>query len=736
MTQDQYNDLVNTVQQLTEKTDTLTDSIARVDTKVENTKYVTRLLDVNVQYPAENDVLVYDKTGKWKNAQYDEIGLQPGEGGESNVYVIGIGDDTSPTNENVYSAARTIEDWVSSKNDDIVEGSLTFNEGKTIYIDNIRSRDASEGTDLGNGFIYKIKSGGKSYIEIDDLAVRGAAMFNTLEIKKITSVGGNLIVSPASNNIIRVEETTQLYEDQYQPVYRCYFRNKDEKDGGDTEQIKTDFQVGDLAKIQQFNVAVGVNEGAKNRYYWGRVLGVGEDYIDLSKTDVDPSTNTQPAEGDALVQYGNKNNVKRQNVISITTYADNAPAIQMYQGINSYSTDGKAIIEMAYDTAQAQQQAYMNVYGRMYVGAKDKSSYMQFDPTENGGRGKVKIKAEVVFEGTDDVATEYIQNSVNSSVSSNNDTFAHQLGYSNYNDLVAKAEAEQTIISGGYIRTSLIRTNELFANVGNFVKELHVGLISGGNYHFNVSTTGKLEIKNNSNIVQFSVDETGYMVANAAKLNGQITSTSGSIGKFTINDAGLYTSDSSAKIELSSTKLTTVIKPEGIELTATSSADDEYAALKINNRTTYELSTAINAHGMLNILGNSLPSSGYYNNIVKSSPAIIIGTVPGYNLINANMGNSSIYLPTISQYETKGIDIKQISDTIFAFGYVKVIISHQTTGKGFLKSRDDSARLYDWNGQQINELDMSAGDSVELILFVNDDSGYSWQIISLMRSGN
>ena len=432
MTQDQYNDLVNTVQQLTEKTDTLADSIARVDTKVENTKYVTRLLDVNVQYPAENDVLVYDKTGKWKNAQYDEIGLQPGEGGESNVYVIGIGDDTSPTNENVYSAARTIEDWVSSKNDDIVEGSLTFNEGKTIYIDNIRSRDASEGTDLGNGFIYKIKSGGKSYIEIDDLAVRGAAMFNTLEIKKITSVGGNLIVSPASNNIIRVEETTQLYEDQYQSVYRCYFRNKDEKDGGDTEQIKTDFQVGDLAKIQQFNVAVGVNEGAKNRYYWGRVLGVGEDYIDLSKTDVDSNTNTQPAEGDALVQYGNRDNIKRQNVISITTYADNAPAIQMYQGINSYSTDGKAIIEMAYDTAQAQQQAYMNVYGRMYVGSKDKSSYVQFDPTENSGRGKVTVKADIEIisgSGYNNLADKPdINGMISSANSESSNNFAKTLG--------------------------------------------------------------------------------------------------------------------------------------------------------------------------------------------------------------------------------------------------------------------------------------------------------------------
>lgn len=476
MTQDEYNDLVNTVQQLTEKTDTLADSIARVDAKVENTKYVTRLLDVSVQYPAENDVLVYDKTGKWKNMQYDEIGLGQGEGGESNVYVIGIGDDTSPTNENVYAAARTIEDWVSSKNDDVVEGSLTFNEGKTIYIDNIQSRNASEGTDLGSGFICKIKSSGKSYIEVDDLAVRGAAMFNTLEIKKITSIGGNLVISPASNNIIRVEETTQLYEDEYQSVYRCYFRNKDEKDGGNTEQIKTDFQAGDLAKIQQFNVAEGVNEGAKNRYYWGKVLGVGEDYIDLSKTDVDPSTNTQPAEGDALVQYGNKNDVKRQNVISLTTYADNAPAMQMYQGINDYSTDGKAIIEMAYDTAQSQQQAYMNVYGRMYVGTKDKStSYVKYDPTENGGKGLLTVKAKLIVESDD---------------------------------------GDVTLIEGGKIKTNLIDVDKVIADIGIWTNQIQVG-------------------------DNFTVTSDGTMTAKNANITGVVNATSGTFSNVTINSGNI-----------------------------------------------------------------------------------------------------------------------------------------------------------------------------------------------------
>lgn len=476
MTQDEYNDLLDTVQKLTEKTDTLADSIARVDTKVENTKYISRLLDVGVQYPAENDVLVYDKTGKWKNAQYNEIGLQPGEGGESNVYVIGIGDDTSPTNENVYSAARTIEDWVSSKNDDIVEGSLTFAEGKTLYVDNIYSRNASEGIDLGSGFIYKITSTGKSYVEIDELTVRNVASFNTLEIKKITSVGGNLIVSPASNTIIRVEESSQLYNGEYQSVYRCYFKNKTENDDGSIEQTRTDFQAGDLAKIQQFNVAEGISTNVKNRYYWGKVLGVGEDYIDLSKTDVDSSTNTQPIAGDTLIQYGNTTNIARQNVISITTYADNAPAIQMYQGINGYSTDGKAIIEMAYDTAQSQQQAYMNVYGRMYVGTKDKStSYVKYDPTENDGKGLLTVKAKLIVESDD---------------------------------------GDVTLIEGGKIKTNLIDVDKVIADIGIWTNQIQVG--------------------NN-----FTVTSDGTMTAKNANITGVVNATSGTFSNVTINSGNI-----------------------------------------------------------------------------------------------------------------------------------------------------------------------------------------------------
>ena len=419
MTDDQYNELVDYVQRLNSDMNTLSESISKVDAKVENTKYLTRLLDVNAKYPAENDILIYDKTGKWKNIQYDEVGIEGGGGGiggSSDIYVIGIGDDTPPNNENVFSAARTIEDWVSSKNPDDVEGTLTFKNGAKIIVDGIQSNKMTQGTTLGTGFLYSIDSNNNSYIEVDSLCVRKSALFNELEIKKVTSIGGSLVVSPANNTIIRVDEVSAIYEGQSQEVWRCYYRNVDDET---QESIVTDFQAGDLAKIQTFNIKnAGIYENVSNHYYWGLVLGTGSNdiggYIDLSKTDKDSLSNSGPKVGDALVMYGNKNDSRRQNVIDITTYANNAPAITLYQGINSYSTADKAVIELAYDRDQTQNQAYFNVFGRAYIGNKNQTSYMKFDPTEDDGVGRLTVKGNFILESGQSVE-EYVQDNTNDS---------------------------------------------------------------------------------------------------------------------------------------------------------------------------------------------------------------------------------------------------------------------------------------------------------------------------------
>ena len=70
---------------------------------------------------------------------------------------------------------------------------------------------------------------------------------------------------------------------------------------------------------------------------------------------------------------------------------------------------------------------------------------------------------------------------------------AAQLGYTDYNDMVAEAVAGRTIINGGYLRTELIETAALFAQTVSITGVLTMGtggLIKGSNDDWSISTTG------------------------------------------------------------------------------------------------------------------------------------------------------------------------------------------------------------------------------------------------------
>lgn len=550
VTDDQLNHLTNVITQLNEKTDTLAKSVSRIDAKVEKTKYITKLLDVEVQYPAENDVLVYDKTGKWKNAQYDEIGLLPGEGTNSgNIHIIGIGDPTPPTNQNVYSAALIHQDYFKKGFIADEDGSqYVYNpivlkkheEGTTPYmiVDNIKSTDAIQDSFAGKGLIYKINSKGRSYLEVDDLAVRRAATFNHLEIKKVTAVGGNLVISVAANVIHSVEEASTIDGDTKVNVWRCRFKNSESGDNGENTKISNDFIKDDLVRIQEFNISQSADH-VQNRFFWGRVVSTGDGYIDIDKKGLD-GTNTTPKAGDNLVQYGNLTNKDRSNIITISAYSNNAPSIIMYQGVGINEESGQSTIEMAYDNSQDQNQAYMNVYGRMYIGNRDQSSYVKFDPTLS----KVQIKAEVVFEGTDELAQDLI---------------AKKLGYIDWNEMSLTGK---TIIKGGMINTDLLNAQVILGGIGFWEKEIKVGKIDEeGNYHFTVNSSGNLTIQNSSKIAKFRVTNEGILTAQDASVSGEINATSGSFsnininGVLNMNGGSLTGTDVNNKVTLNATSL-------------------------------------------------------------------------------------------------------------------------------------------------------------------------------------
>ena len=198
-----------------------------------------------------------------------------------------------------------------------------------LFSDYIQSMNFSSGA-LGEGFVIKVDSKtGKSYIEVDELFVRIKAMFSELEIKKLSYAGGNYMFTAAGMKCGKVEE--------HGGFWRCYLLVDDKETA-----VENPFKEGDQIRFQEFNIKPGVYENVSNRYYWRLCVGVGEDYIDLSKTDYDANSDI-PQEGDSLVQLGNRTDKKRQNAITLSVYGDDAPSIHQYAGINSYSLAGKEV---------------------------------------------------------------------------------------------------------------------------------------------------------------------------------------------------------------------------------------------------------------------------------------------------------------------------------------------------------------------------------------------------------
>lgn len=209
---------------------------------------------------------------------------------------------------------------------------------------------------LGSGFkLGDYNGGGDSYLEVDRLLVRKAAEFVKLVIRELQSVGGEIVLSPASMKISKVDflrKGTLQPEYGTKPlrydVYRCSFLTK----RGD-EEITNPFAVNDLVRCQTFNIKEGTTANAKNKYYWRRVTAVGTDYIDILALSGGNYGDSQPEVGDELVQMGNTTDVARQSVLYLSAYGSDSPSIKLYKGVNDYTLDGKEIFVVSRDEIYA-----------------------------------------------------------------------------------------------------------------------------------------------------------------------------------------------------------------------------------------------------------------------------------------------------------------------------------------------------------------------------------------------
>lgn len=207
---------------------------------------------------------------------------------------------------------------------------------------------------LGSGFkLGNYSDSEDSYLEVDRLLVRKAAEFVKLVIRELQSVGGGIVLSPASMKVSKVQflragtpqpDSAPLKYD----VYRCSFLTKQ----GD-EEITNPFVVNDLVRCQTFNIKEGTTANAKNKYYWRRVMQVGTDYIDILALSGDTYGDSQPEVGDELVQMGNTTDVARQSVLYLSAYGSDSPSIKLYKGVNECTLDGKEIFVVSRDEIYA-----------------------------------------------------------------------------------------------------------------------------------------------------------------------------------------------------------------------------------------------------------------------------------------------------------------------------------------------------------------------------------------------
>ena len=310
-------------------------------------------------------------------------------GGGTSVYIIGVNNKTLPSDRNVFSSKKSLATFLNKTQEETMEFLIKLLGG--VITDNIESQNFIPGA-LGSGFLIKRDpKTGRSYIEVDELYVRLKAIFESLTIKELQSVGGEVLLTLASIECTKVEKISEallydangfrLYDVDGKAllssiatggVYRCYFTTDDGE-----KAIINQFAAGDMAQCRQFNIKEGVYENVSNRYYWRYVLAVGENYIDLSVDDCAEGSDI-PQAGDKIIQLGNRTDPARQNAILLSAYGLTAPTIQMLQRIDSYSLDGKAVKEEGFD--QETQQFYSNTYGRSYTGTRDKDAFIQFDP--------------------------------------------------------------------------------------------------------------------------------------------------------------------------------------------------------------------------------------------------------------------------------------------------------------------------------------------------------------------
>lgn len=322
----------------------------------------------------------------------------------------------------LFEFAAPNDEKLSSVDDDTAKGLITFAKGLVSKaLAKLASLFVSGNTQLGengtqttfgsyapdaSGASISVSENGTSTAEFDFLNIRRAAYFREITIKELKHVGGEMALTAAAMVCSKVEWLNargRVITAGTPTFYKCYFETSDGK-----RQIYQEFAVGDQARCQQFRIESGSASFSSTKYYWRLVTAVGDNYIILSNQDGKYDGAGEPAVGDNIVQLGfqGANNPIRTSAIILSATASDAPSTKYYQGITSFSLQDCEVKDEGFEGGQF----HSRIYGTYYVGDREQSNYISYDPLTK----TATFKGVAIFEpGTtlpDGTPIEQLQN--------------------------------------------------------------------------------------------------------------------------------------------------------------------------------------------------------------------------------------------------------------------------------------------------------------------------------------
>lgn len=291
----------------------------------------------------------------------------------------------------LFEFAAPNDEKLSSVDDDTAKGLITFAKGLVSKaLAKLASLFVSGNTQLGengtqtkfgsyapdaSGASISVSENGTSTAEFDFLNIRRAAYFREITIKELKHVGGEMALTAAAMVCSKVEWLNargRVITAGTPTFYKCYFETTDGK-----RQIYQEFAVGDQARCQQFRIESGSASFSSTKYYWRLVTAVGDNYIILSNKDGKYDGDGEPAVGDNIVQLGFQGaNPIRTSAIILSATASDAPSTKYYQGITSFSLQDCEVKDEGFEGGQF----HSRIYGTYYVGDREQSNYISYDP--------------------------------------------------------------------------------------------------------------------------------------------------------------------------------------------------------------------------------------------------------------------------------------------------------------------------------------------------------------------